>query len=87
MKKRNKITLNELEKVIDIIDKKNIKQTDEYDYFRIIKENIFRNNFLYHKITYFTLSRQYLIYIFSLIFFPFFLVHCIMSTSHNFYIM
>lgn len=44
MKKRNKITLNELEKVIDIIDKKNIKQTDEYDYFRIIKENISLEN-------------------------------------------
>ncbi len=40
MKKRNRITIKNLKKIIDIIEVKNIKETESYNYMRIIKENI-----------------------------------------------
>ena len=40
MKKRNRITIKNLKKIIDIIEVKNIKETESYNYMRIIKEKI-----------------------------------------------
>ena len=40
MKKRNRITVKNLRKIIDIIEVKNIKEEEAFNYMRIIKENI-----------------------------------------------
>ena len=55
MKKRNRITIKNLKKIIDIIEVKNIKETESYNYMRIIKENI---NLDRAKVLYFPIKKK-----------------------------